>query len=217
MSCNGKSHTLFSVNVQFVTKDMLCTVLANIKEVPILKLINRHLCVLPGKDFRLHCHCPYRHRLSCISLRVILEEVLRNLCPILSVPLPWTCCCSRVAHYVFCGFGVISVWHFDERLAEECLTELELSFKRIRTGNKILFQYQCATYVTKILLSLLHSRLNLPHGLGYHVGEYDYRFWKSVNNCQLLSGHSCLTRFVVVNNREYQERFVKSRVSLLSD
>lgn len=210
---------MFVVNMQFVTREMLSVALAEVaaEDFPIRNLLRHHLCELPGVDFHLHCHCPGRDRLSCLSAKKVLQLAAARLSPTLPTHLPWTCCCSRAAFYSVRGFHVVNVWSFDAVAAEGCFEDLNVDRKRTRTGNKVLFRFACEdVYLLKILLGALHRTLNVPHGLGYHLGAYDYPRWKSVENCQLLSGHSCLLRCVVVNKREYQERFVKSRVSLIN-
>ncbi|AII22581.1 E4.3 [Lizard adenovirus 2] len=207
MICTGECHTLFRSKLEYVTKTMIKEACCS----PVLfKLISIHLCDLPGNDYVLHCHCADGRRLECQAARVLLKAIDCTFEPVLKCPLPWTNCCSRVAHYCVGNIGLINVWRFSRGVTEDCFNRL-LDYSKIDLEKKTVFQFDCQSkHVVMMLLMVLHKHVNLPDKLGYHLGDYDVASWKSVHTCHLNSGHSCMLRFIFVNNQEYQERFLKS-------
>ncbi|ABA47247.1 E4.3 [Snake adenovirus 1] len=207
MHCNADYHPLFSINFQYLTKTMVEEACC---DPVVLRLLCIHLCDLPGADFVLHCHCGDASRLECQASRVALKLLMGSMRPVLRTPLPWTNCCTNVAHYCVGSVGILSVWRFSRSVTEDLLREL-VDFAKVDLAKKTVYQFNCSDCGTlRWLLLSLHKTVNLPDKVGFHLGQYDVGLWKNVDTCQLNSGHSCMLRFINVNNEEYQERFLKS-------
>lgn len=205
LACDGNYHVLFKTHVEFVTRGMLEEMLPDWYN-PLTRL----LCDLPGTDFTLHCHCESSDRLECQAAKRVLQQLMSNLQPRLRVPLPWTNCCTKVAHYSVGSCSVFSVWMFSGKATEECLRPL-VDFKVARVNRKYVFVVgDLQDFELRVLLMRLHACLNLPDKVGFHVGDYNVCDWKSVETSQLLSARSCALRYLYKDGQYYQERFLKN-------
>lgn len=203
--CHGSKHYLFRCNVEFVPLYVLESLW-----LPVLKrLLSPGLCHLPITKFEFHCHCADPSSLQCLTRKQLLMDFTSGLHLHLPRIPPWTNCCSQLAYYCVATHHIITTWLFNAGQFVKCAVDLDVNFIPFYVENVMFICFECDNHTLSMLIKLLHDRINLPEGKGYHFGNYNVKLWKGLETATLNSGYTCTLRFIHVGGQDYQERYLK--------
>lgn len=211
---NGHSvgHFLFEVDIYCLTKTnlKLC-----VSDEVVWRMISPYFCSLPVVNFRFHCHCPSVHSLRCKAASVVLNKLLCSIPIEISSTPPWTNCCSRICNFCVNGMQYLVCWTTWKETVAAVLCNYSIHFYFIVSNKRCIFTFRCQAQTLTVLLTALHRAINHP-ALGYHLGSYDVQFWKSLKSIGLHGTAPCTVRFLRINGEEYQERYIKQKLSQFS-
>lgn len=217
-ACPG-THAIFGFGSGFISKYAL-RLLSGELGVGYKNALLESLCVLPGTNGFIHCHCKDPFSLQCRSRRAVIRAMCSNHTLYKLLRVPYFFCCTRFVVFRFHKMLYIKLRsrYVDE--AKALLSEMDIKYQHhsLRHSLMNLLEVECADYVMTIVTTLLHQKINLNpmDPGGYHFGTWEG--WKE-EAAEMFEGRFCKVRFIDIQGGTYQERYLvgmaRSRYAIL--